>query len=235
MQHEYSNSLKEIVNEIKIHRRVNDHQNIIKFFGVSKKETDKILEYSLVLEYADSGTLNTYLNKHFNELEWDDKFELALQLANAVLCLHENDIIHCDLHASNILIKEGKREKIVDGTPNGYSDLYTKCWKTKHEERPNAFEVVSTLRSIINYDALKVGSTPQSIILTKNNGNTIDVTDSNKNSLSSNETADTNMINLVINDMIRSLSIHEVDSINCSTTISSETKELSADFFEQYK
>jgi serine/threonine protein kinase len=53
--------------------------------------------YSLVLEYADSGTLKTYLDEHFNELEWNDKFDLVLQLANAVLCLHECDIIHRDL------------------------------------------------------------------------------------------------------------------------------------------
>jgi hypothetical protein len=32
-----------------------------------------VKEYSLVLEYADSGTLTTYLNNHFNELDWNDK------------------------------------------------------------------------------------------------------------------------------------------------------------------
>ena len=53
--------------------------------------------YGLVLEYADSGTLKNYLEEHFNELEWDDKFRLALQLASAILCLHERDIIHHDL------------------------------------------------------------------------------------------------------------------------------------------
>jgi serine/threonine protein kinase len=51
----------------------------------------------LVLEYADSGTLNAYLSKHFNELNWNDKFHLALQLASAVEFLHDNDIIHRDL------------------------------------------------------------------------------------------------------------------------------------------
>jgi serine/threonine protein kinase len=49
------------------------------------------------LEYADGGTLNTYLNEHFNELDWNDKYRLALQLASAVECIHDCDIIHCDL------------------------------------------------------------------------------------------------------------------------------------------
>ena len=54
-------------------------------------------KYTLVLEYADSGTLKTYLDQHFNELEWNDKLRLALQVANAILCLHEHDVIHRDL------------------------------------------------------------------------------------------------------------------------------------------
>ena len=54
------------------------------------------------MEYADSGTLNTYLNKHFNELKWNDKLRLALQLASAVECVHGSDIIHCDLVRINL-------------------------------------------------------------------------------------------------------------------------------------
>ena len=56
-----------------------------------------MINYTLVLEYADGGTLETYLREHFSELEWKDKLCLALQLADAVLCLHERDIIHRDL------------------------------------------------------------------------------------------------------------------------------------------
>ena len=51
----------------------------------------------LVLEYADNGTLNTYLSKDFNELDWDNKLCLALQLASAVKHIHEYGIIHGDL------------------------------------------------------------------------------------------------------------------------------------------
>ena len=54
-------------------------------------------KYALVLEYADNGTLTEYLSEHFHELEWADKLGLALQLANAVTCLHDSNIIHCDL------------------------------------------------------------------------------------------------------------------------------------------
>jgi serine/threonine protein kinase len=51
----------------------------------------------LVLEYADSGTLRNYLNEHFENLTWNDKLNLALQLTNAVSCFHDKEIVHCDL------------------------------------------------------------------------------------------------------------------------------------------
>ena len=54
-------------------------------------------KYSLVLEYANRGTLNAYLSEYFDELDWDDKYRLALQIASAVACIHSFDIIHRDL------------------------------------------------------------------------------------------------------------------------------------------
>ncbi|PKB92531.1 hypothetical protein RhiirA5_444335 [Rhizophagus irregularis] len=56
-----------------------------------------VKKYSLVLEYANNGTLKTYLNEHFNELTWTDKYQLAFQLATALECLHDCNIIHRDL------------------------------------------------------------------------------------------------------------------------------------------
>ncbi|CAB5370394.1 unnamed protein product [Rhizophagus irregularis] len=162
-----------VVNEIKLHKRVDFHENILRFYGITKvEETDVTRTYSLVLEYADSGTLTTYLNEHFNELEWNDKYQFALQLASAVACMHECDIIHCDLHADNIFIHQKKIKladfglsrkissssnpskifEIIDGTPVKYSNLYTGCWKYEPNERPNMRDVVSELKTMISFE-----------------------------------------------------------------------------------
>ncbi|RGB32847.1 kinase-like domain-containing protein, partial [Rhizophagus diaphanus] len=228
-------TLKEVVNEklvssnIFYHKRVS-FSNINYYFFSEEK-------YLLVLEYADNGTLKTYLSEHFSELGWSDKYQLALQLASAVAFIHECDIIHRDLHASNIFVHQkrikladfglskkiasssstskifgvipfidpkslsdqdqsyrldkksdvysfgvlmwqissgyqpfstkgidnsnynvclilsivnGKREKIIGGTPVEYSDLYTECWKYEPDERPNMYEVVLALKNIIS-------------------------------------------------------------------------------------
>ena len=49
------------------------------------------------MEYADGGTLRNYLKEHFDDLTWNDKFNLALQLAYGVSCLHDEGIVHRDL------------------------------------------------------------------------------------------------------------------------------------------
>ncbi|CAB4472810.1 unnamed protein product [Rhizophagus irregularis] len=119
-------TLKEVINEIKLHKKVDFHENILRFCGITKKEK--------------------------TELNLDDKYQLAFQLANAVACLHELEIIHRDLHSANVLIHQktsGKREEIIDGTPVEFSDLYTRCWEDEPDKRPNIQEVVSILKDII--------------------------------------------------------------------------------------
>jgi serine/threonine protein kinase len=61
-------------------------------------------KYLLVLEYADSGTLQNYLRKKFNDLTWKDKFKLAFQLSCAVSCLHGEGIVHRDLVISSLFL-----------------------------------------------------------------------------------------------------------------------------------
>ena len=51
----------------------------------------------LILEYADSGTLRDYLQYNFNKLDWNIKLNFAIQIADAVSCIHKQNIIHRDL------------------------------------------------------------------------------------------------------------------------------------------
>ncbi|PKY52372.1 kinase-like protein [Rhizophagus irregularis] len=101
-------AIKELTHELKLHRDVDFNDNIIHFCGITQENpNDKLKKYLLVMEYADGGTLQDYLVKNFYNLSWIDKYNLAFQLANAVLCLHDEGIIHCDLHSGNVLIRNG--------------------------------------------------------------------------------------------------------------------------------
>ncbi|CAB4388556.1 unnamed protein product [Rhizophagus irregularis] len=100
-------AVKEIAYELKLQREMPCRDNIIKFHGIANFESDDqddlFKRYLIVMEYADSGTLKDYLKKNFNNLTWDDKYNMAYQLSCAVSCLHDEGIIHRDLHPGNIL------------------------------------------------------------------------------------------------------------------------------------
>ncbi|EXX68524.1 uncharacterized protein OCT59_024228 [Rhizophagus irregularis] len=98
-------TVKEIVRELKIQREVDFHDNIIHCYGITKFESDNHNNYWLVMEYADGGSLRSYLKKNFNKLTWADKYNMAYQLSCAISCLHNEGIVHRDLHSRNILVR----------------------------------------------------------------------------------------------------------------------------------
>ncbi|PKY52645.1 kinase-like protein, partial [Rhizophagus irregularis] len=97
-----------IINEINIMKRVDFHPNIIKFVGVINDE----INYSLVLEYADGGTLGKYL-EIAETLTPEIQLKFAKEIASAIYCLHNYDIIHRDIHPNNILV-HGHVIKLAD-------------------------------------------------------------------------------------------------------------------------
>ncbi|CAB4495541.1 unnamed protein product [Rhizophagus irregularis] len=169
-------TVKALVREIQLQREIDFHDNVIRFYGVttSIKENQR-KEYSLVIEYAENGTLRKYLKENFDNLTWDDKFNLAFQLVHAVSCLHDDGIVHRDLHSNNVIgvllweissgrppfhgipydvglaqsILQGLREIPIPNTSIDYIKIYTDCWNIEPDNRPTINQVVDELKVLI--------------------------------------------------------------------------------------
>ncbi|RIB14515.1 kinase-like domain-containing protein [Gigaspora rosea] len=97
--------LKDFKRELEALRKSkNCEEHIIQFFGLS--EGFKTGEYILIMQYADSGTLKDYLTENKSILKLDDKISLCKDIIKGLKFLHENNIIHRDLHSKNVLIHQ---------------------------------------------------------------------------------------------------------------------------------
>ncbi|CAB4437970.1 unnamed protein product [Rhizophagus irregularis] len=67
---------------------------------------DNGINYMLVMEYADGGSLRNYLKINFSTLTWNDKHLMSYQLSSAVSYLHIEGVVHRDLHSGNILVHQ---------------------------------------------------------------------------------------------------------------------------------
>ncbi|CAJ0834202.1 9593_t:CDS:2, partial [Entrophospora sp. SA101] len=83
--------------------------------------------YFMVLEHANGGTLGNYLLKAFNLLDWRLKIQMAIQIVEGIKFLHENGIVHRNLHPNNILINNN----VLRITDYGYPINSKYCYSSK--------------------------------------------------------------------------------------------------------
>ncbi|RHZ64785.1 hypothetical protein Glove_320g191 [Diversispora epigaea] len=83
---------------------VNNHDNIINFYGISINP--KTPTYYLVLQYAKDGDLREYLRNNFKSLDWKTKINMAKDITSGLCYIHDANIVHKDLHSRNILVHE---------------------------------------------------------------------------------------------------------------------------------
>ncbi|CAG8650584.1 10406_t:CDS:2, partial [Dentiscutata heterogama] len=63
------------IKELKLHIKLGDNNRIINFLGISKDPNDE--SYLIVMEYADSGSLQQFLIKERDNLQWAEKLSLG--------------------------------------------------------------------------------------------------------------------------------------------------------------
>ncbi|GBC43034.2 kinase-like domain-containing protein [Rhizophagus irregularis DAOM 181602=DAOM 197198] len=160
---------KEIVNELKLQREIDFNENIIRFYGIAiENQSNDSKKYFLVMEYANN--------------------------ASAISFLHDEGIVHRDLHSNNVLVHKdtvkladfGLSKRIdessniqsklfgmkpIPNTPEDYIKIYTDCWNNEPNNRPTINQVIGKLNAIILKENIQLSSEQQNIVETPRNIN----------------------------------------------------------------
>ena len=95
-----------------------DHPNIVKYLTFHRSSINKIngiLEYNIIMEYMESGSLSDIAKNHERRYHKSEIQEILRQILNGLGYLHSNNIIHRDIKPANILVdKKGTTFKITD-------------------------------------------------------------------------------------------------------------------------
>ena len=86
-----------------------DYQ-FLKIYGVAQDPETK--EYMIVMQYADNGSLLSYLDQNINNLTWRMKLERLRDIAIDLGNIHRMGLVHCDLHGGNIVLHEYEHDNM---------------------------------------------------------------------------------------------------------------------------
>ncbi|KAK6259061.1 Protein kinase domain - like 7 [Theobroma cacao] len=103
---------REFQNEMKIIGRTH-HRNLVRLIGYCHEGANRLLVY----EYMVNGSLADVLFTPEKRPCWNERVEIARNIARGLLYLHEEcdtQIIHCDIKSQNILMDEQGNAKISD-------------------------------------------------------------------------------------------------------------------------
>ena len=84
----------------------------------------------IVMEYCDKGDLSQLFQSK-QQLNWETRMKIILQIAHGINKLHQRNIIHRDIKSKNILVKsvgktnEGKEDFEIKIADLGYAKMKT--------------------------------------------------------------------------------------------------------------
>jgi serine/threonine protein kinase len=111
--------------EISIHKRLNDHPNVIKYIGYIHQHPF----VCIILEYAENGNLFKYIHKN-RFLPESVIFKFFYQTCSAIDYFHKNNYMHRDIKPENLLLDSQLNIKLCDygwAAQNIYKKRVTCC------------------------------------------------------------------------------------------------------------
>lgn len=100
---------KEFAQEVYIMRKVR-HKHVVQFIGACTKPPS----LCIVTEFMSGGSVYDYLHKHRGTFKLPSLLKVGIDVSKGMNYLHQNNIIHRDLKAANLLMDENEVVKVAD-------------------------------------------------------------------------------------------------------------------------
>ncbi|XP_022725447.1 serine/threonine-protein kinase STY46-like isoform X2 [Durio zibethinus] len=100
---------KEFAQEVFIMRKVR-HKNVVQFIGACTKPPS----LCIITEFMSGGSVYDYLHKQKGVFKLPSLLKVAIDVSKGMNYLHQNNIIHRDLKAANLLMDENEVVKVAD-------------------------------------------------------------------------------------------------------------------------
>ena len=112
----------------------------------------------IVMQYADNGSLLSYLDQNINKLTWRRKSHHLRNIACYLNTIHHSGLVHCDLHGGNIVLHSiVRRIQFFGGDDDG--DDYDTCpfiCDFGLSQSVNSRQQNSTIRGVLPFIAPEV-------------------------------------------------------------------------------
>jgi serine/threonine protein kinase/TPR repeat protein len=107
---ELSETLREEFNQEVSMMSQCQHPHIVGLYGIC----DEVGHKGLVIEYMPGGSLRSLLENKKQDISWESRWTMAIDIGNGLRYLHANDIVHRDLKSLNVLLTADLHAKIGD-------------------------------------------------------------------------------------------------------------------------
>jgi serine/threonine protein kinase len=107
----YLHNTRELKREFNNLERVFGGEHIVALYGLTTNEHGQT---GIVMEYCTNGTLCDYLKSNFQQFTWDNKLNMAQDIAKGLRFVHKQGLLHRDLHDCNILVNDSGHALIAD-------------------------------------------------------------------------------------------------------------------------
>ncbi|XP_008781231.1 serine/threonine-protein kinase STY46-like isoform X2 [Phoenix dactylifera] len=101
--------LREFAQEVYIMRKVR-HKNVVQFIGACTRPPS----VCIVTEFMSGGSVYDFLHKQKGVFKLPALLRVAIDISKGMNYLHQNNIIHRDLKAANLLMDENEVVKVAD-------------------------------------------------------------------------------------------------------------------------